>query len=56
LLTWLHTKTGRPEQVRAQLFAAIDLYREVEMTFWLPRAEAALAEAVGSELTRNEDA
>jgi hypothetical protein len=54
LLTWLHTKTGRPEQVRAELFAAIDLYRDVEMTFWLPRAEAALAIAVGSELTWKE--
>jgi hypothetical protein len=27
----------------AALSAAIDLYRAMEMTFWLPQAEAALA-------------
>ena len=26
------------------LSAAIDLYRAMEMTFWLPQAEAALAQ------------
>jgi tetratricopeptide (TPR) repeat protein len=41
----LYTKIGRPEQARAELSAAIDLYRAMEMTFWLPQAEAALAEA-----------
>jgi tetratricopeptide (TPR) repeat protein len=40
----LYAKTGRPEQARAELSAAIDLYRAMEMTFWLPQAEAALAE------------
>jgi tetratricopeptide (TPR) repeat protein len=41
----LYTKIGRREQARAELSAAIDLYRAMEMTFWLPQAEAALAEA-----------
>jgi hypothetical protein len=40
----LYTKIGRPEQARAELSAAIDLYRAMEMTFWLPQAEAELAE------------
>jgi predicted ATPase/class 3 adenylate cyclase/DNA-binding winged helix-turn-helix (wHTH) protein len=43
----LHTKTGRPEQARAALATAIELYRAMEMTFWLPQAEAALAEVEG---------
>ena len=29
------------------LAAAIDLYRAMDMTFWLPQAEAALAQLVG---------
>ena len=41
----LYTKIGRREQARAELSAAIDLYRAMEMTFWLPQAEAALTEA-----------
>jgi hypothetical protein len=45
LLTWLYTKIGRRHQACAELSAAIDLYRAMEMTFWLPQAEAALAEA-----------
>jgi len=43
----LYTKTGRQEQARTALATAIDLYRAMEMTFWLPQAEAALAEAEG---------
>jgi Flp pilus assembly protein TadD len=41
----LYAKTGRPEQAHAELSTAIDLYRAMEMTFWLPQVEAALAEA-----------
>jgi hypothetical protein len=37
-------KTDRHEQACAQLATAIELYRAMEMTFWLPQAEAALAE------------
>jgi tetratricopeptide (TPR) repeat protein len=39
----LYTQTGQREQARAALIAAIDLYRAMDMTFWLPQAEAALA-------------
>jgi class 3 adenylate cyclase len=40
----LYATTGQREQARAQLSAAIDLYRTMEMIFWLPQAEAALAQ------------
>jgi tetratricopeptide (TPR) repeat protein len=40
----LYGRTGRSEQARATLSAAIELYRAIEMTFWLPQAEAALAQ------------
>ncbi len=52
----LYTKIGRREQARAELSAVIDLYRTMDMTFWLPQAEAALAEAARSELPGKEDA
>jgi tetratricopeptide (TPR) repeat protein len=39
----LYCQTGRAEQARAALTTAIDLYRAMDMTFWLPQAEAALA-------------
>jgi hypothetical protein len=38
---------GRLEEARAALATAIDMYRAMEMTFWLPEAEAALARAGG---------
>jgi class 3 adenylate cyclase/tetratricopeptide (TPR) repeat protein len=40
----LYLKIERPEQARAALSTAIDLYRAMDMTFWLPQAEAALAQ------------
>ena len=40
----LYAKSGQPAQARAELSAALDLYRAMEMTFWLPQAEAALAQ------------
>jgi hypothetical protein len=40
----LYGHTGRGEQARAALAAAIDLYRAMDMIFWLPQAEAALAQ------------
>jgi class 3 adenylate cyclase/tetratricopeptide (TPR) repeat protein len=43
----LYAKTGRPEQARAALATAIAFYRAMEMTFWLPQAESALAEVEG---------
>jgi len=39
----LYAKTGHWEQARAALTTAIDLYRTMDMTFWLPQAEATLA-------------
>ena len=35
---------GQPEQARAALTTAIDLYHAMDMPFWLPQAEAALLE------------
>jgi tetratricopeptide (TPR) repeat protein len=40
----LYAKTGQREQARVALSTAIALYRAMEMTFWLPEAEAALAQ------------
>jgi tetratricopeptide (TPR) repeat protein len=40
----LYAKTGQREQAYTELTTAIELYRAMDMTFWLPRAEAALAE------------
>jgi predicted ATPase/class 3 adenylate cyclase len=41
----LYARTGQQQQAQAELSAAVDLYRAMDMTFWLPQAEAALAEA-----------
>ena len=43
----LYAKTEQQEQARTELSTAIELYRAMEMTFWLPQAEAALAQIVG---------
>jgi tetratricopeptide (TPR) repeat protein len=43
----LYAATGQREQARAALSTAIDLYRAMEMTFWLPQTEAALAQVEG---------
>jgi predicted RNA polymerase sigma factor len=40
----LYTKLGRVEQARTVLSTAINLYRTMAMTFWLPQVEAALAQ------------
>jgi tetratricopeptide (TPR) repeat protein len=39
----LYATTGQREQASAALATAIALYRDMEMTFWLPQTEAALA-------------
>jgi tetratricopeptide (TPR) repeat protein len=39
----LYLQTGRRAEARAELSIAIELYRAMAMTFWLPQAEAALA-------------
>ncbi len=40
----LFTATVQPERARTALSIAIELYCAMEMTFWLPQAEAALAQ------------
>ena len=40
----LYSQMGRLEEARAALSTAIDMYCTMEMTFWLPQAEAALAQ------------
>ena len=43
----LYAKSGRHAEASAELSAAVDLYRAMAMTFWLPQAEAALAQVEG---------
>jgi tetratricopeptide (TPR) repeat protein len=43
----LYTQAGQREHACAALNTAVDLYRTMEMTFWLPQAEAALAQVSG---------
>ena len=42
-------KRGQQEQARTALSTAIEMYRAMEMTFWLPQTEAALAQVEGAE-------
>jgi tetratricopeptide (TPR) repeat protein len=43
----LYAKIGQQEQAHRELFTTVELYRSMEMTFWLPQAEAALAQVEG---------
>jgi tetratricopeptide (TPR) repeat protein len=43
----LYATTGQTEQAGAELSTAIEMYRAMDMTFWLPQTEAALAQAKG---------
>jgi class 3 adenylate cyclase/tetratricopeptide (TPR) repeat protein len=43
----LYGQMGRVEPARAELSAAIELYRAMAMTFWLPQVEATLAQVEG---------
>jgi tetratricopeptide (TPR) repeat protein len=43
----LYAATRRQEQARTELSAAIALYRAMDMGFWLPQAETALAQVEG---------
>ena len=43
----LYVKIAQREQARTALSTAIALYRSMDMTFWLPQAEAALAQVEG---------
>jgi hypothetical protein len=42
----LHARTGRRAQARGELSTAIQKYRSMAMTLWLPEAEASLARIV----------
>jgi tetratricopeptide (TPR) repeat protein len=46
-LGMLYAKIGRRAKARAALSAAAEWYRAMEMMFWLPQAETALAEVEG---------
>src|SRR5262245_57598695 len=37
----LYATAGQREQARAELSTAIEMYRAMDMTFWLPQTEAA---------------
>ena len=43
----LYIKTGRQEQARTELSTAMEMYRAMEMAFWLPQTEAALTQVEG---------
>jgi tetratricopeptide (TPR) repeat protein len=43
----LYAMTGQREQARTALSTAIGMYTSMDMTFWLPQAEAALAQVEG---------
>jgi hypothetical protein len=43
----LYAKVGYREQATAELSSAIELYKAMDMTFWLPQAQAALAQVEG---------
>jgi len=43
----LCAKMGQREQARAAMSTAIEMYQAMEMTFWLPATEVALAQVEG---------
>jgi tetratricopeptide (TPR) repeat protein len=43
----LYATTGQREQARTALSTAIEMYRAMDMAFWLPQTEAALAQVAG---------
>jgi tetratricopeptide (TPR) repeat protein len=43
-LGMLHGTLGQQEAARREISTAIEMYRTMDMTFWLPQAEAALAQ------------
>jgi hypothetical protein len=43
----LYATTGQVEQAQAALSTAIAMYQSMDMTFWLPETEAALAQVEG---------
>jgi predicted ATPase len=43
----LYATTGQREQARTALSTALEMYTSMEMTFWLPQAQAVLAQVEG---------
>src|SRR5262249_49683061 len=43
----LYAATGQREQARMELSTAMELYRVMDMTFWLPQTKAVLAQVEG---------
>jgi tetratricopeptide (TPR) repeat protein len=43
----VYSQTGQSEQARTELSTAIEMYRDMEMTFWVPETETALAAVEG---------
>jgi class 3 adenylate cyclase/tetratricopeptide (TPR) repeat protein len=43
----LYAKVGQGREAHTELSAAMDLYRAMDMTFWLPQAQAALTQVEG---------
>jgi len=43
----LYAMTGQRDQARTELSTAIEMYKSMDMTFWLPQTEAALAQVEG---------
>ncbi len=41
----LYRRMGGPDEARAKLSTAVEMFREMEITVWLPEAEAELAKA-----------
>jgi hypothetical protein len=44
----LYARSRRPGKACAELSTAIGLYHAMEMTFWLPQAEATLSDAAST--------
>jgi hypothetical protein len=42
----LYGRTGQEDKAREELTTAMDMYRDMEMTFWLEKAEEAMAKVV----------
>jgi hypothetical protein len=47
-LAHLWLTNAHPAQARVEIAAAIELYRAMDMRFWLPQTESALAQASAS--------
>jgi tetratricopeptide (TPR) repeat protein len=43
----LYSRSGRDEQAQVELSTAAEMYRSMEMPFWLEKVEAALARVAG---------